>query len=333
MALTKCVFMGSDPIAIPMLDILVSEFRNSVTLDAVFTQPDRRTGRGKSLHANEIKSWATERKIPVYQPEKIGATEVKLFRTNSWQLGIVMAYGHILNKTLLSIPELGFYNLHASILPKLRGASPIETAIVTGETETGVTLIKIIQALDAGPIAGIERRILSPEINSVELRTLLAQACIPLLRNTLPSLLRDAPILQEQDSTQATYCRLIDKQDGWVDFALTAKEVTDHVRGFYPWPGASFNYSGTAINIGSAEEVECPEPLRFSQPGTLFCDRQQLIIACGDNAVRIHSLQKPGGKMIATPSFLNGFEFISGSVIDFPRREALVSDKYFRKSL
>lgn len=324
--------MGSDPIAIPMLNALISEFSERVSLEAIFTQPDRRTGRGKALKPNEIKIWAQEHRIPIYQPEQIGQEEINLFRENRWDLVLVMAYGHILKRRLLDMPRRGFYNLHASILPRLRGASPIETAIVTGETETGVTLIKIVPALDAGPIAGIERIPIHPDIRADELRLLLADACIPLLRQTLPSILSGHEILTEQEPSKATYCRLIDKRDGWLDFSLTAQEIVNHVRGFYPWPGAVFDYQGTPIRVGSVEAVERPESLVGEAPGTICCDRKQFVIACRDEAVSLKTLQKPGGKMIDTASFLNGFPIESLSRIQYPKRVPLVADKHFRRT-
>ena len=324
--------MGSDPIVIPTLEALVSEFSDRVRLEAIFTQPDRRTGRGKALKPNEIKTWAQEHGIPVYQPEKIGEEEIKLFRKNNWELVLVMAYGHILKKSLLELPRLGFYNLHASILPHLRGASPIETAIVTGETETGVTLIKIVPALDAGPIAGIERIAIPSDVRASELRVQLAEACVPLLRNILPTILAGNETLTEQDSARATYCRLIDKLDGWLDFNLTAREIVNHIRGFYPWPGAVFDYEDTSIRVGEAEAVKRSESLTGKTPGTIDCDRKQLVIACGDDAVSLKSLQKPGGKMIDTASFLNGFRIENGAVVKFPERVPLVADQYFRRT-
>ena len=324
--------MGSDPIAIPMLDALLGEFSGSVSLEAVFTQPDRRTGRGKALKPNEIKIWAQEHGLPLYQPEKIGPEEEELFRSNGWDLGIVMAYGHILKRNLLGLPRLGFYNLHTSILPKLRGASPVETAIVTGETETGVTLIKIVPALDAGPIVGTEKLPVPATIRAPELRTALADACIPLMRNTLPSILSGTVKLEDQNPDQVTFCRLIDKQDGWLDFGLTAKEIIDHVRGFYPWPGAIFEYDGTILRVGSADIVERPESLSDASTGTLFVERKRLIVTCGEGAVSLLELQKPGGKMIDIASFLNGFTFENGSVIRFPKRVTLVSNKYFSRN-
>lgn len=326
----KCVFMGSDPIAIPMLKSLVSDFKDSLTLDAVFTQPDRKTGRGKKRTANAIKIWAQERDIPVFQPEKIGHTEIEMFRNQQWNLALVMAYGHILKDALLEIPSHGFFNLHASILPKLRGASPIETAIVTGENETGVTMMKVIKALDAGPILATERYPINKQINALELRQQLAQCCIPLLQKSLPLILSKKPQLTAQDENKATYCRLIDKLDGWIDFKMIAQAVLDHINGFYPWPGAYFEYNGILLKIGSARIHEQPDSLVSAHPGQLFCDQKQLFIQCKDLSIEIQSLQKPGGKMISVASFLNGFEFKNELTIKFPTRHPLVNHKYFK---
>src|SRR5690625_502022 len=152
----KLVFMGSDPIALPSLEFL-AEQSDQLEIAAVFTQPDRRTGRGRKLQANAIKLWAEANKIEVFQPEKPGESEVEWMRENEIDLILVMAYGHILRQNLIESVPLKIYNLHASLLPKYRGASPIEAAIAEGESETGVTLMEVVRKLDAGPIVDAEK--------------------------------------------------------------------------------------------------------------------------------------------------------------------------------
>jgi len=327
--------MGSDPIALPFLDRWIEHFhQEGVLLDAVFTQPDRPTGRGKILTPNAIKTWAQEKGIPVYQPERLDAQGEDQFRRSDWDLAVVMAYGHLIRKSMLEIPRFGFYNLHASLLPKLRGASPIETAIATGESETGVSLMRMAPGLDDGPVLGMESCPIKSDTTSAELRNDIAQLCFPLLKAHVHHMLSDHPPLVEQDHSQATYCRKLDKTDGWLDFSLTTREILDHIRAFQEWPGAFFEYEGARFRIGSASATHRPESYATEgEPGLLIQEEKQLRILTADSAVMIETIQKPGGKLLACREFLNGFQFRSPCPLKFPRRFDLVSNRFFKKPL
>src|SRR5687768_1254070 len=188
MARLRIVFMGSDPIAMPLLNWLTREGSAIAEIVGVFTKPDRAVGRGQKITPNEIKQWAVARGLPVVQPEKL--TEEVRLTLASWSadLALVMAYGHILRDDFIATPRLGTVNLHASILPKYRGASPIQTAIAQGERETGVSFMRIVRRLDAGPVADVERVPIVPLETALEIEAKLSAACIPLLERTLPSL-------------------------------------------------------------------------------------------------------------------------------------------------
>jgi methionyl-tRNA formyltransferase len=329
---TCCVFMGSDPIAIPMLDYLCDHESHRIRIDTVITQPDRKTGRGQQNTIGPIKAWAIQRNIPVHQPERAGNETLLLGKTRAWELALVMAFGQILKDELLKLPRLGCYNLHASLLPKLRGASPIETAIVTGEKESGMTLMKMVRELDAGPIAASLTVPITGDESPFNLRQKLAESCIPLMASTLPAMLAGQLSLSEQDPDQATYCRILSKSDAWLDFSLPASELEPHIRGFQPWPGALMQWEGTALRIAKASIIALPaEPSTHTpQPGTLIDTSKQLIIACGQDALKIHQLQRPGGKVLDANAFLNGFPMPAGAVLSFPRRFPLTAKRYFK---
>ncbi len=327
----KCIFMGSDPIALPLLDSLVQDCSELIRVDAVFTQPDRKTGRGKKLTPNAIKTWASANDVPVHQPEKLDSSWNNIFKENDWQFAIVMAYGHLIRKSLLDIPKLGFYNLHASLLPRLRGASPIETAITVGEQKTGVTLMKMVPALDAGPMLAKIDYSVDPEENALQLREKLANLCPELMRIGLTEILSGEPHLVEQNPEQATYCRKIDKDDGWIDFDLTPEEILNQVRGLFPWPGAFFNYQGIRLKIGTATPASRPSGFEAAPNGLLIQKDKSLIICCEGGALFLDSIQKPGGKLLPVKEFLNGFSVDAETQLTYPARFDFVRDSYFKK--
>ena len=203
----RTVFMGSDAIALPLLNLLADEACDTVTLVAVYTQPDRAVGRGQQVQPNAIKVWAQGRGLPVHQPEKLGPEELERLKSFTPDVALIMAYGHILRQDFISAPRLGTLNLHTSLLPKYRGASPIQTAIANGERETGVTLMRIVPALDAGPIADVERVDIALLDTASEVEAKLAGACIPLCARALPKLAAGTLGFVEQNAAEATFCR------------------------------------------------------------------------------------------------------------------------------
>ncbi len=322
--------MASDPIAIPSLECIRNEFEDSLEMIAIYTQPDRRSGRGKKLAPNAIKSWAEPHNIPVLQPQKMDASEIEKFEDLDSDLVLVMAYGHILPKKMISIPPLGFYNLHASLLPKLRGASPVETSIVIGDKVTGVTLMEVVPALDAGPIVDAEPTEISFEDTGYSLRQKLADTCIPLLQRSLPNIISGNSNSTPQNADEATYCRIIDKTDGYLDFSHTSQQLIDHIRGFQTWPGAIFELEGVTYRIGTAKiEIEATET---KSPGTIRSSKKSLSIATADGWLEITEIQKSGGKMLPVAQFLNGNPIQDGLQIPFTEGYPLVQPHYFKKS-
>lgn len=313
----KIVFMGSDAIALPALDWLAGSGIGRVV--AVFTQPDRAVGRGQKVQANAIKRWALERELPVHQPERFGAPEQAQLTAYAPDLTLVMAYGHILKQPVIDTPRLGTLNLHTSILPAFRGASPIQTATACGLRETGVTLMKMVLALDAGPVADVERVPIEALDTAAEVEGKLAQACVPLLTRCLPAIAAGEQVFTAQDSTQATFCRRLEKADGVLDFAVPAADLAARINGLNPWPGCSITLNSQPVKLGLADALSATTGvpnLAGPMPGkVLGADAESLQVATGQGILRLRRLQRPGGKMLSAGEFLRGFPVPPGTVV------------------
>ncbi len=310
----KIAFMGSDAIALQMLKHLQAKRSSEIEIDCVFTQPDRRAGRGMKLRMNAIKQWAAGEGLEVLQPAKCGIEEAQLLKDRGIELVLVMAYGQILPKVLLEAPPRGTLNLHASILPRLRGASPIHTAVAIGLKETGVSLMQIIPKLDAGPVADVEQVAIEKSDTSAEVREKLSAACVPLMDRNLPRIASGEITFLEQVEEEVTYCRIIEKSDNHLDFTRSASELHDRIRAFQPWPGAAFPYGDTELKILQAEVDYCPG--HGLPAGTIQLDAEgQLYIYCGRDRLRLNKLQRPGGKPLETEVFLRGFPIQDGELL------------------
>ncbi|HEY0943797.1 MAG TPA: methionyl-tRNA formyltransferase [Opitutaceae bacterium] len=334
----RLVFMGSDAIALPLLEWLAGEGRALADVVAVFTQPDRPVGRGQKVQANAIKTWALARNLPVLQPEKLTPDVRAQLAGFAADVSLVMAYGHILRDDFIATPRLGTLNLHASILPKYRGASPIQTAVANGEHETGVTLMRIVRQLDAGPVADSERVPIVPLDTALEVEQKLAAACVPLLTRTLPALAAGTLSFVEQDHARATFCRKLTKEDGALDFAAPAPALAARINGLFPWPACSVEIAGQPVKLGLADVVsgsaggppasDCGQTARA--PGTILgADAEGLLVATGEGTLRVRNLQRPGGKMLVAPEFLRGFPVLTGTLLPSRPLPPLVAPQPF----
>ncbi len=333
----RLVFMGSDAIALPALNWLArstgsgqaastssgqaastssgqaGEGSQGVEIVAVFTQPDRAVGRGQKIQPNDIKLWAQARGIPVFQPEKFGPADREQLAAFQPDLTLVMAYGHILKQEVIATPRLGTLNLHTSILPKYRGASPIQTATASGDPETGVTLMRIVPALDAGPVADVERVAIGAHDTASDVEAKLAQACVPLLARALPRIAAGNQIFTEQDTAQVTFCRKLAKTDGVLDFSQPAAALAARINGLMPWPGCAVEISGQIVKLGLADvcNVLIDE---FAEPGAVIgADAEGLLVGTGQGILRLRRLQRPGGKMLPAAEFLRGSPVATGT--------------------
>jgi len=328
----RVVFLGSDAIALPMLDWLVSSAAERVELVGVYTQPDRPVGRGQKVQPNAIKTWAFARSLPVFQPEKLTEqTQLELAGLNA-DLGLVMAYGHILKDAFISTPRLGMINFHASLLPAYRGASPIQTSVVQGEARTGVSLMRIVRELDAGPVADAESVPIGPRDTALDTEHLIAQACVPLLARNLAALSAGTLPFLEQDRSRASFCRKLSKEDGNADFKLPARAIAARINGLFPWPACTVQIDGQATKLGQAEAL--PETSSGSaQPGqVLGTDTESLLVATGHGVLRLLRLQRPGGKMLPAPDFLRGSPIATGTILPSASLSPLVSPTPFPRA-
>ncbi|MDP9115116.1 MAG: methionyl-tRNA formyltransferase, partial [Acidobacteriota bacterium] len=244
----KLVFMGTPSFAVPTLEHAIAAGHEVV---AVFTQPDRPKGRGQKDALPPVKEAALRLGLPVHQPERVRRPEVvEQLRAVAPEAMVVVGYGQIIPKAILDIPPQGIINVHASLLPKYRGAAPIQWAIARGETRTGVTTMRINEGLDTGDMLLRWETAIGPEENAVELGRRLAIAGAELLVRTLAGLATIKP--EPQDDSAATYAPILKKEDGKIDWQLSAREILNRIRGFEPWPGGYGFLRGQRLQIWHA---------------------------------------------------------------------------------
>ena len=320
----RIVFLGSDAIARPLLAWLRTEGTEHADVVAVFTQPDRAVGRGQKIQSNAIADWGHAFGLPVFQPEKLTEDVRQQLTALHADLALVMAYGHILRDDFIATPRLGTLNLHTSLLPKYRGASPIQSAIACGERETGVSLMRIVRKLDAGPVADVERVPIAALDTALDVEAKLAAASVPLVARALPRLARGELDFREPDGALVTHCRKLEKEDGMLDFAAPAATLATRINGLFPWPSCSVEVNSQPVKLGLADAApgQC-HLLGDTLPGqVLGAEAAGLLVATGSGILRLRRLQRPGGKMLAGAEFLRGFPIAAGTrLASRPMRE------------
>ena len=327
------VFLGSDPIALPVLDWLAGEGSALARVAAVYTQPDRAAGRGQKIEAGPIKRWSEAHGVPVRQPAKLTDDERAWLAGQNADVALVLAYGHILGEAFLGAPRLGTLNLHASLLPKYRGASPIQTAVACGERETGLALMRLVKQLDAGPVADVERVAVLPLDTAAEVETRFAASAVPLLARALPRLARGELVFRDQNHAAASYCRRLVKDDGALDFAAPAPALAARINGLFPWPCCSVEINGLVVRLGLADVVAgVADPGHIpAAPGTVVgADADGLLVAAADSLLRLRRLQRPGGKLLSAAEFGRGFPIAPGTVLPSRPMPPLVAARPFR---
>ncbi len=319
--LPKIVYFGSDAICLPGLNYLFEQGRECCALVGVVSQPDRRQGRGKKLQQNPVAEYASDRGIPLLQPEKPNAALAEFLREQGVALAFVMAYGHFLPKAVREAPTHGMLNFHGSILPAYRGASPVETAIAMGEPETGVCLMQVVKEMDAGAVADCERVCIEGTDTSPLVRAKVGQAVVPLLKRNLVASLRGELSFEPQDVSQATFCRKVFKEDGALDFAQTAAVIDARLRAFTPWPGGYFDHGETRIKVGACkvDTSECS-----AAPGMVLAVADTVDVATTAGMLRIQELQRPGGRMLPVADFIRGYSIQVGEVLPSVEGESLL---------
>ncbi|MFI5056880.1 MAG: methionyl-tRNA formyltransferase [Candidatus Acidiferrales bacterium] len=313
----RIVFCGTPQFAVPTLKHLLAQ--PDFEIVGVISQPDRPRGRGQMVSPSPVKAAAFAASLPVHQPEKIRSAEARELLQKLAPDGVVIiAYGQIIPALLLSIPKFGWINLHASLLPKYRGAAPINWAIANGETETGVTTMRIDAGMDTGEIL-LQREIpIGVRETAPQLSVRLAEAGAPLMEETLRGLMAGKIMGRTQDGSRATYAPLLKKEDGRVDWSCSAKEIFDRMRGFAPWPGAYTTHRGQTCHVwgepaSQQMRKETIEDKPGVAPGTLLQEKGELHVVCGGTTVlRILTVKVEGRKQVTAAEFANGARLKTG---------------------
>ncbi|MBJ6134603.1 methionyl-tRNA formyltransferase [Ochrobactrum sp. Q0168] len=298
----RIVFMGTPDFSVPILTAIIGQGYEVV---AVYSQPPRPAGRrGLELTKSPVHEKAEQFGIPVFTPKSLkGAEEQEVFASLEADVAIVVAYGLLLPKAILDAPRLGCYNGHASLLPRWRGAAPVQRAIMSGDSETGMMIMKMDEGLDTGPVAMAEKVAITPDMTAGELHDRLSMIGADLMVRALGALERESLTLQPQAEEGVTYAAKIDKAEARIDWSKPARDVHNAIRGLAPFPGA---WCEMEIN-GVVERVKLQRSTLgegSGAAGTVLDDR--LTVACGEGAVRLVTLQRSGGKSLPAQEFLRG---------------------------
>jgi methionyl-tRNA formyltransferase len=306
----RIVFCGTPEFAVPTLQHLLSQ--RDCDLLAVITQPDRPRGRGQRVSPSPIKEVAIDASLPVHQPEKIGAPEAQaLLQKLAPDAIVIIAYGQIIPARLLSVPKLGWINLHASLLPKYRGAAPINWAIANGETRTGLTTMRIDAGMDTGEILLQEQIEIGPAEIVPELAERMSELGAPLMAETLRKLSAGTITPRPQNNDEATYAPLLKKEDGRIDWNRPAQEIYNRMRAFAPWPGTYTSFRGKTCHIWA--EPFSLRTMTGSPGGTLLPEAGQILVACGHaTLLRLLSVKAEGRKQVSAVEFVRGVRLTEG---------------------
>ncbi|MGI8960435.1 MAG: methionyl-tRNA formyltransferase [Bryobacteraceae bacterium] len=299
----RVIFLGTPDFAVPSLNALISSGHQVVS---VFTQPDRPKGRGQQLAESPVKSAARTADLTIHQLERIRRPEgVELVKSLAPELMVVVGYGQIIPQTIIDLPKHGILNVHASLLPKYRGAAPIQWAIANGEAQTGVTIMQIDAGLDTGDMLLKAPVPIGADQTAPELSARLALVGADLLIEALHQIATKSIRREKQDEPEATYAPVLKKEDGLIDWSRPARQIYNRLRGFAPWPGVYTTFRGQQLLVVSARVSEHP----LFSPGTLQRDKRTLFAGCGENsALELLEVQLGGKKRMSAQAFINGYK-------------------------
>jgi methionyl-tRNA formyltransferase len=314
----KVIFMGTPTFAVPSLLTLIEEGYEIVS---VITQPDRPVGRKRILTPPPVKEVAMEHQLPVYQPEKIRLAEgIDYVRSLQPDLIVTAAYGQILPKEILEIPKFGCINVHASLLPKYRGGAPIHQALIEGEKETGVTIMYMVEALDAGDMINSRSIPITDDDHVGSLFEKLSLVGADLVKETLPALLQGKITPVPQDESQATYAPNIKREQEEIDWSRSAEEIRNQIRGMHPWPVAFTYWNGQPFKIWWAELAE--DGPEAKEPGEVWeMTPEGIVVATGSGSLRLTDVQPAGKKRLEASDFIRGRQMIIGEVLGIHKEE------------
>lgn len=303
----KIIFAGTPAFAASALKAILNS-RHQVI--AVLTQPDRPSGRGRKLRISEVKQLAIENDLDVMQPFTLKDTDTQATLASlDADLMVVVAYGLLLPQAVLGIPRLGCVNIHASLLPRWRGAAPIQRSIEAGDAQTGISIMQMDAGLDTGDVISMQSLPIEEADTASSLHDKLAELGATLIGQTLDQLESGDYCARPQQDAQATYAQKLSREESAIDWRQSARSVVRKIHAFNPWPSATTRYRDTELKLHRARVTE----LASSNPaGSVVENHKSIIIQAADRGVEILEIQKPGGRVMRTEEFLNGFELIPG---------------------
>ena len=306
----RIIFMGTPAFSVPTLQALLSSHHQVV---AVYSQPPRPSGRGHQIQKSAVHHLAESAGIPIFTPVSLkNEEEHLLFDSHKADIAVVVAYGLILPKAILETPRLGCLNVHASLLPRWRGAAPIQRAIEAGDQKTGITIMRMDVGLDTGPMLLKKAIPITPQTTATSLHDALSEMGGPLLLEALEAYRAGTVHPTPQPTQGITYAAKLTRDEGQIDWRQPARIWVRKIQALTPWPGVWFNSEGTRLKVLAAEAILDIQ----GAPGTVLDD--QLTIACGEGALRIQTLQRPGGSPLDATSFLRGYPLPLATVLPCP---------------
>lgn len=303
----RIVFFGTPDLAVPSLEAVASAH----DLSALVCQPDKPKGRGKRLIPPPTKVWAHERGIEVQQPAKLNDGNFEAWlRAQAPEVCVIVAYGRILKQPILDVPAHGYLNVHPSLLPRYRGPSPIQTALVHGDTETGVTILRLDAGTDTGDLLLQETVPIADDDNAESLSATLGELGAKLILEAIDRLESGTAVFEKQDDALATHSRMYSKEDGRIDWAAPARDLHNLVRAFNPWPVAHTKFGADVIRIYSAHLAATEAN---AAPGTVLeVGDGGILVATGDGALALDTIQAPGKRALSVADFLRGRSIAPG---------------------
>jgi methionyl-tRNA formyltransferase len=305
----RIIFCGTPAFAVPALEHLIAA--SDIRVEGVVTQPDRPRGRGNEVSLSPVKAAAVAAGLPVYQPPKVRAPDAfDYFERAAPDCVVIIAYGQIIPAKLIAIPRLGWINVHASLLPKYRGAAPINWAILNGETRTGLTTMQIDPGLDTGPMLLRAELEIGRDETAPELSARLAQAGAPLIIETLRKVEAGEITPEPQDNAQATFAPPLKKENGLIDWSRAAAQIYNQIRALQPWPGTFSSFRGKNCQIWGRPAATRAEPA--GPAGTIRVENSQIVVDCGAGSLLLDFVQLEGRKRITAREFANGARLATG---------------------
>ena len=308
------VFFGSANFSVPSLKALLA---GGHRISCVLTQPDRQKGRGLQIAETAVKKMAKDATLNIYQPPHVNTDEViKFLKTLSPDLFVVVAYGQILSQEILDIPKIFSINAHASLLPRYRGAAPINWSIINGDSKTGITIIKMIDKMDAGPIISQETLDISEDDTSVTLEEKLSSLAAQFLLDAIKSIENKDYHLTAQDKTKVSLAPKLKKEDGQINWNKSAQDICNLIRGVLPWPGAFTYYNSKLLKIYRAEVIRLPGHSVIRSPAQIIeISKEGIVVSVAQDNLIIEELQIEGKKRMDVKEFIAGHKICVGDIL------------------